>query len=212
MTVNTQAILLDSRANARQLSHRLKTLKPWQQAAFAIAMAERGWPNFALFADIAEFGEPDEVRHCLNMLWDFVAGHQSAKNFERLLERLDEQTPDVDQYDMYGVYPALDAIVAITTAVQCAMEPSLEEAASTGALTLATIGRFIRFREAEELSGTELAQYIEEHELFEAQQAFISDVIDCLEQAPAQKPELKKTLKALASNDNTSHLGISLDG
>lgn len=210
--MNTQAILLDSRANARQLSHQLKALKPWQQAAFAIAMAERGWPNFALFADIAEFGEPEEVRHCLNMLWDYVAGQQSTKNFERLLERLEEQTPDVEQYDMYGVYPALDAVVTITTAVQCAMQPTLEEAASTGALSLATIGRFIRFREAGELSGTELAQYIEEHELYEAQQAFISEVISCLETSPTQKPELKKTLKLLAANDNTSHLGINLDG
>ena len=109
----------------------IQSLKPWQMTALASAICERAWPNYALFADITEFGTPADVRHCLNMIWDNAAGLQSAKNFERLLEKLDANTPELDDFDMFGVHPALDFIVSLNCAVNCAMaiEPQDAEVA-----------------------------------------------------------------------------------
>ena len=73
----------------------IKPFKAWQLTAFATATAQRSLPNYGLFSEVTEFGDIAELNHTLNMLWDHVAGQQSAKNFERLLERLEEQTPSL---------------------------------------------------------------------------------------------------------------------
>ncbi|CAM3663646.1 YjaG family protein [Parendozoicomonas haliclonae] len=192
------------------LGKALADFKPWQLTAFCTATAQRSLPNYALFSDVTEFGDTAELTHTLNMLWDFIAGQQSAKNFERLLERLEEQTPDVQQFDMYGVYPALDAIVALTTAVHCAMEPSVDDATCNAKLTLSTIGRFISQIEVPELNGVELHQYIDEHPLMLQHLDFLDEAIRLLSTGKPNA-ELKKALRTLAINDGTSELGISLE-
>ncbi|MTI13674.1 YjaG family protein [Sansalvadorimonas verongulae] len=189
---------------------KIQKFKPWQFTAFCTAMAQRSLPNYALFSEVTEFGDTAELTHCLNMLWDHVAGQQSAKNFERLLERLEEQTPDVEQFDMYGVYPALDAIVSLTTAVHCSMEPSPEEALSNARLSLATIGKFLSQAEAPDLKGVELSQYIEQHPLTLQHLDFIDEAISLLGKSKPNQ-DMKKSLRQLATNDGISELGISLE-
>ena len=192
------------------LGKKVRHFQPWQQTAFATAFAQRSLNNFGLFSTVTGFGDISELQHCLNMLWDHIAGQQSAKNFERLLERLEEQTPAIDNFDMYGVYPALDAIVSLTTAVHCSMQPSAEEALSNAELSLSTIGKFLGQTEATELKGVELSQYIDQHPLTLQHLDFIDEVCDQLAKA---KPNaaIKKSLRELAINGGFSELGICLD-
>ncbi|USE35384.1 DUF416 family protein [Endozoicomonas sp. SCSIO W0465] len=171
---------MNTRKLYAQYSRQIELFSPWQLTALATAVTERAWPNFALFSELAEFGQPVEVRHCLNLLWDYTAGLQSAKNFERLLERLDENTPVPEDFDMFGVQPALDFSVSLNCAIHCAMKASVDEAASALTVSLSTIGKFIKYTEAAELKGTELTQYIEEHELFEIQCRFIRELISMI--------------------------------
>ncbi|MGI9279600.1 MAG: DUF416 family protein [Endozoicomonas sp.] len=188
----------------------LDKLPAWKLSALATAVCERGWPNFALFAELAEFGQPEEARHCLNMLWDNVAGYQSAKNFERLLEKLELNVPDLDELEMFGAVPAHDSVVSMICAVNCAMEPDAGETASALTLSLSTIGKFIKYTEAEELKGTELQQYIEQHELYQQQMTFIQEVLDQISRSK-QNPGVMKQIRALARNEGISHIGISLE-
>ena len=194
----------------RDLGRAMKGFKPWQITAFVTATAQRSLPNYALFSEVTGFGDVSELTHSLNMLWDFIAGQQSAKNFETLLERLEEQTPDVEQFDMYGVYPALDAIVALTTAVHCAIEPSLDDALSNATLSLSTIYRFLSHVEVTDLKGVELNQYIEQHPLTLQQLDFLEEVVSLIDRGKPNA-ELKKALRLLASNEGISELGISID-
>ena len=202
---------MNTRKLYAQYSRQIELLSPWQLTTLATAVTERAWPNFALFAELAEFGQPDDVRHCLNMLWDFTAGLQSSKNFERLLERLDENTPNPEDFDMFGVQPALDFSVSLNCAINCAMKASIDEAASALTVSLSTIGKFIKYTEAAELKGTELTQYIEEHELFEIQLRFIHELISMVSQQQKPSKEFTKELRLLSANDGVSQLGISLD-
>ncbi|WP_066017059.1 DUF416 family protein [Endozoicomonas atrinae] len=202
---------MNTRKLYAQYSRQIELLSPWQLTTLATAVTERAWPNFALFAELAEFGQPDDVRHCLNMLWDFTAGLQSSKNFERLLERLDENTPIPEDFDMFGVQPALDFSVSLNCAINCAMKASIDEAASALTVSLSTIGKFIKYTEAAELKGTELTQYIEEHELFEFQLRFIHELIWMVSQQKKPSKEFTKELRLLSANDGVSQLGISLD-
>ncbi|MGI9273606.1 MAG: DUF416 family protein [Endozoicomonas sp.] len=190
---------------------KLQRLSGWKLTAAAAAVTERSWPNFALFAELADFGEPADVRHSLNMLWDHVAGHQSAKNFERLLEKLEPNVPDLDEFDMFGAIPAHDAVVSLICAVNCAMTPSSDETASALTLSLSTVGKFIKYTEADELKGTELSQYIEQSEAYLQQQGFIEEVLKILEQQKKQNPEFMMQLRRLSQNEGVSQLGISLE-
>ncbi|WP_281648070.1 YjaG family protein [Parendozoicomonas sp. Alg238-R29] len=197
--------------NLNDLAKATRKFKLWQLTALATAIAQRSWPNYALFSSVTEFGDSSELNHCLNMLWDHVAGQQSAKNFERLLERLEDQTPDVSQFDMYGVYPALDAIVSLTTAVHCSMNPSQDDALSNARLSLSTIGRFLSQVEVPDLKGVELNQYIEQHPLTLQHLDFIDEAVATLARSKPNQ-DMKKSLRLLATNDGISELGISLEG
>lgn len=190
----------------RQIEH----LAPWQLTALATAVTQRAWPNFALFAELTEFGEPDEVSHCLNMLWDYSAGLQSAKNFERLLDRLDENTPTPEDFDIFGVQPALDFTVGLHCAINCAMKASVDEVASALTVSFSTIGKLVKYTEAPELKGTELAQYIAEHELYQLHQQFVAELITMVCQQQKQVREFICELRRLSANEGVSHLGISL--
>ncbi len=192
------------------LKNSLCDLKPWQRTAFATAMAQRSLPNYALFSEMTGFGDTTELSHCLNMLWDCAAGQQSPKNFERLLERLEEQTPNVSQFDMYGVYPALNVITAITTAIYSTMDPTEEDAWSNAQLSLSTISQFLAEIVAPELEGKELSLFIKEHPLNLQQLDFMGEAIALLVSAKPNK-EMKTALRQLAMNDNVSELGIDME-
>ncbi|WP_422132850.1 MULTISPECIES: DUF416 family protein [unclassified Endozoicomonas] len=193
-----------------QFLRQLHKLPAWKLVAVTTAVCERSWPNFALFAELTEFGLPEDVRHSLNMLWDNVAGYQSAKNFERLLEKLEPNVPDLDEWEMFGAIPAYDSVISTICAVNCAMEPDAGETASALTLSLSTIGKFVKYTEAEELKGTELQQYVEQHELYQQQIAFIKELLDQISRSK-QSPDVMKQIRALARNEGISHIGISLE-
>ena len=190
---------------------RISGLPDWKLCAITTSLAEQSWPNFALFAEIAEYEGGSEVRHCLNMLWDHVAGLQSSKNFDRLVERLDDNTPDPDNYTMYGVQPALDTIVGTHCALQCAMTASEEETASIMTLSLSTISKMVKYTEGDTLKGTELSQYIAKHPLYLAQQSFIDELLEMIKKEKKQNNATMKIISQFAQNEGVSQLGISLE-
>ena len=200
--------------NTRQLyTHyfgKIQQRAPWQLTTLATAVTQRAWPNFALFAELAEFGNIEDVSHCLTMLWDCCSGVQSAKNFERLLERLDENTPAPEDFDMFGVQPALDFAVGLHCALNCAMQASADEVASALTVSFSTIGKLIKYSEASELKGTELAQYIVGHDLYQAHQRFVTELITMVSGQPKQGREFIRELQRFSANEDVSQLGISL--
>lgn len=202
---------MNTRKLYSQFYQQLNTLSPWQLTAIASAATERAWPNFALFCELVEFGEANELHHCLNMLWDFIAGLQSSKNFERLLERLDDNSPSPDNYDVFGVQPALDFTVGLHCAILCAIKASADEAASALTVSLSSIGKFIKYAEAEELNGTELSQYIENHELYQVHLDFIDELIVLVTDQTKPSKEFSRELRGFAANEGVSQLGISLN-
>ena len=193
------------------LRKHLESLKPWQQAAFCVAQAERTWPNFALFSELSDFGEAADIRNCLDRLWEFVAGQRSAKQLERLHEKLDPNMPDPEAFDVYGVHPALDMIVGLTSALSCSITPDFDETMSSALLVQSTVGKFIKFSEVPDLKGTELNQYIHDHPLSVEQDAFFEELFELFKQFPNPKPAVAKNIRRLAQNETTSNIGITLE-
>ncbi len=94
---------------------RLEKFEPWQQITFMACLCERMYPNYAMFCDNTEFAQARVYRDILDSVWEQLTVKTAKVNFEHQLEKLEEIIPDSDEYDVYAVYPAIDACVALST-------------------------------------------------------------------------------------------------
>ncbi len=90
-------------------------LSHWQQIAFSAALLERMLPNYQLFSEAADFGDAKVLRNQLDIIWQWLANRSAVKiNIDAQLLKLEPETPDPEAFDSFGVFPALDACMALT--------------------------------------------------------------------------------------------------
>lgn len=97
------------------LQVRLEKFEPWQQITFMACLCERMYPNYALFCESTEFAEARVYRDILDSVWELLTVKNAKINFERQLEKLEELIPSSEDFDFYGVYPAIDACIGLST-------------------------------------------------------------------------------------------------
>nr|WP_086938911.1 DUF416 family protein [Thaumasiovibrio occultus] len=93
---------------------RLEKLDPWQQITFMVTLCERMYPNYVLFCEQTEFADPKPMHLILDSVWESLTVKNAKVNFERQLERLEELVPNGEDHEIYLVYPAIDACVALS--------------------------------------------------------------------------------------------------
>ncbi|MBU2869568.1 YjaG family protein [Colwellia sp. E2M01] len=90
-------------------------LSHWQQIAFSAALLERMLPNYQMFSEASDFGDAKVLRNQLDIIWQWLANRNAVKiNIDAQLLKLEPQTPDPEVFDSFGVFPALDACMALT--------------------------------------------------------------------------------------------------
>ncbi len=92
---------------------RLEKLESWQHVTFMASLCERMYPNYQMFCLQTEFGDPQVYRRILDLVWETLVVKDAKVNFDSQLEKLEEAIPSVEEYDLYGVYPAIDACIAL---------------------------------------------------------------------------------------------------
>ncbi|MGY3570993.1 YjaG family protein [Vibrio paucivorans] len=97
------------------LQVRLEKFEPWQQITFMACLCERMYPNYAMFCENTEFAEARIYRDILDSVWELLTVKNAKVNFERQLEKLEEIIPSSEEFDFYGVYPAIDACIGLST-------------------------------------------------------------------------------------------------
>ncbi|MCG9597878.1 DUF416 family protein [Vibrio sp. Isolate25] len=97
------------------LQLRLEKLEPWKQITFMACLCERMYPNYAMFCDSTEFAEARIYRDILDSVWEQLTVKNAKVNYERQLEKLEEIIPSSADFDFYGVLPAIDACVGLST-------------------------------------------------------------------------------------------------
>ncbi|KDE38796.1 hypothetical protein ADINL_2697 [Nitrincola lacisaponensis] len=196
-------------SDIQQLDAQLGEMKPWQLTAFSAALTERMLPNFTLFSRLLEFGDAVQVRRILDGVWEQLAGGASM-NFEVQLDHVEANMPSLDEFDMYGAMPALDAVVALYSTLVCILEADPAEAASIADLSRECVATFIEVNEADpQLSDAELMRYIATHDLMQDEDAFQEEVLERLLATEHPNREFIKNLRTLAINEGVSNLGIS---
>ncbi|WP_305857884.1 DUF416 family protein [Balneatrix alpica] len=193
------------------LEQKLAPLKGWQLALFAASMAERLYPNYALFARVAEFGDAALVRGILDKVWEKLAGRRSVMHIEEMLDQLDSVTPDLREFDMFGAHAALDACVALNAVLQTLDGEEAADAASAAQVVHECIAALVEFTSPVDISDEELVRLINTHELMVQQLDYEDWLVEELQSRRQAEAAWVDELRATAANEGVSAIGISDD-
>ena len=185
----------------------LNELNPWQQSLFALTLAHRQSPNFLLYAEVTENHEAKkDFLDILGTMWEFHTDKENHINLEKLLETLEQHIPDIDDDSPYGAYPALDACISLSQAINAITNHFGDEAEHASSASICTVAKYLEF--------TEEAVY-EDDELYE--KPLIAEEMDyqinLLERISKSRrsPEFTRLLKKECEEMECSNIGITAD-
>lgn len=203
----------DTKSNTKPLSfnQQLRALSPWQQLAFITALAQRSSVNYPLFCEAVDFGEAGALNKLLGLLWESQLTKEAKINWAVQQERLPELQPDPDAYAMYGVYPALDAVMAVELAIEQALQTDEENAIRASKLSRSTVRQFLVKQLPEDFDEQHESTWLRSQPLMDDENAFQDELLAQVTSANIPHPLLIRQLRKLANNQGFSNLGISLD-
>lgn len=180
---------------------------------FACALMQRMLPNYQLFSQTSGFGDSHLAQSCLNLVWEWCMSPQSKFNAQVQLEKLEEIIPEVSEFDTFGVYPALDYCMALSSVLQGFSQEHEHAAVTVAKLSQGSVEAYILFEQ--ELSEQELAsgeqemqaQAIKAHPLMEFEVATQLSLLEFCKSNKVTK-DLVKSLRADLMAENMSNLGI----
>ncbi len=192
-------------------NQQLRALSPWQQLVFITALAQRSAVNYQLFCEAVNFGDSGALNKLLGLLWESQLTKEAKINWAVQQERLPELHPDPDAYEVYGVYPALDAAMAIELAIEQALQTDEENAIRASKLSRSTVRQFLVKQLPEDFDEAHESTWLRGHPLMDDENAFQDELLAQVTSANLPHPVLIRQLRELACNQGFSNLGISLD-
>lgn len=139
---------------------RLENLESWQHLTFMAALCERMAPNFKLFCQINDLSaEAKMYQNILNLVWEYLTVKDAKINFENQLEKLETIIPDVNDYESFGVVPALDACQALAEILHAIIAgETLERAVEMSLISLGTVTSLLETETGRDWSESELKE------------------------------------------------------
>ncbi|MCK5887738.1 MAG: YjaG family protein [Alcanivorax sp.] len=198
--------------NANQFLKAVSQLQGWRECAFLLALAERSFPNYALFADAVGLKTGGKMRQLLDLAWDMLQKDVADAAIPQLLSKLETLCPNVDEYDAYGVYPAFDFCQLLEQALLNRLNPNKHRATEASQLATRTVMDFVEMSEGEGMDENELVRVFEHHPLLKDDKLFQRDTVMALKKQRTPKEAFLAELRAGAANDGVSTVGISLEG
>ncbi len=179
----------------------------WEKIAFIAGLSERHYPNYALFSEtISRPQQADVLRKVLNKVWEYLAGQlNSMKNLEKALQEVEQLTPEPGPEDGYGIYPALDFCLLLTSALQMILDNSIDDTETAAGLSRETVSQFIALSEDLE----EFDPQLQQHDLYDQELAYQQWLQDCLSEQRPTNLIIKQLRRELAQLP-ASNLGIEI--
>ncbi|MCG9711231.1 YjaG family protein [Shewanella insulae] len=189
---------------------RLKALELEQKKLFAIALCQRMYPNYQLFSEVCEFGDPQVLDTVLNLLWQSMYDQKLKLNIDLYLERLDLNTPEPSDFDVYGVYPAMDAAVALTSLLSAIQSKVEDDITNISKLSSSTVANYIEATIEEEMDEATLDEHIFNHEVMQEEKALQASLLEIIEENPKITADFVKALRKELVQAGVSNIGISV--
>ena len=154
---------------------RLERLESWQHVTFMACLCERMYPNYAMFCQQTGFGDGQEA------------------------------IPSADDFDLYGVYPAIDACVALSELVHSRLSgETLEHAVEVSKTSITTVAMLEMTQAGREMSDEELKENPAVEQEWDIQWEIFRLLAECEE----RDIELIKGLRADLREAGESNIGI----
>ena len=188
---------------------RLGNLATWQHLTLMACLCERMYPNYHLFCQITEQPQNAKVYHnILNLVWEYLTVKEANINFENQLEKLENIIPDVNDYDFYGVVPALDACEGLAEVLHTIIAgASLEQAVKVSQLSLGTVAGYLETEYDRTLSEVEL----KESDLIQQELDVQWQLYRALKEAERHDVELISDLKNALREEAVSNICIKIE-
>ena len=196
-----------------------KKLSQWQQITFCASLLERMLPNYQMFAEHAEFGEFKILRNQLDLIWQWLDKDNRCKiNYDAQIAKLEEQVPDPEAFDFFGVFPALDSAMALMSLLQSMQDTQNSAFENIGKLSENSVSYYVELSLAQEMDqqapdDAEIIitpAQIKEHPLMQWEVATQNELFDFLKTASENKASCLKA-KALVLEEGLSNLGIEIN-
>ncbi|WP_042146984.1 MULTISPECIES: YjaG family protein [unclassified Pseudoalteromonas] len=188
---------------------RVRELNYMQKAVLAAALLERMLPNYALFSDATEFGDAKIFRNALNSIWEKLVFPKSKINLELLVDKIEPNVPEIEDFDMFGVYPAIDTGTALLSMLNGMMIEDELEFVNISKISQASVAKLIEYQlGSDNLSANNEA--IREHPLMKYEIEVLSELIDYVESMGRISTDSIKGLKAKSIADGQTNIGIEI--
>ena len=197
--------------NAIQFSKAGSQLLGWRECAYLLALAARDFPKYALFADAVGMKSGGKMRQLLDLAWGTLQLDTSEAAIPQLLSKLETLSPNVDEFDAYGVYPAFDFCQLLEQALLNRLNPSKHRATDASQLATKTVMDFVEMSEGDGMDDDELLRLFDQHPLLKEDKVFQRDTVLALKRQRVPSEDFIEELRNDASNEGVSNLGISLD-
>ena len=185
---------------------RLENLESWQHLTFMAALCERMAPNFKLFCQMNELSaEAKTYQNILNLVWEYLTVKDAKINFENQLEKLETIIPDVNDYESFGVVPALDACQALAEILHAIIAgETLERAVEISLISLGTVTSLLETETGRDWLESEL----KESEDIQAELDVQWQIYRLLKECEKRDIELILDLKNEIRAEGISNIGI----
>ncbi|WP_075183591.1 YjaG family protein [Pantoea sp. 1.19] len=138
---------------------RLEKLASWQHQTFMACLCERMYPNYQAFCQETQFGDAQLYRRILDLVWETLTVKDARVNFDSQLEKLEAAIPSAEDYDLYGVYPAIDACVALSDLIHALLSgETLEQAIEVSETSITTVAMLEMTQAGREMTDEELKE------------------------------------------------------
>ena len=185
---------------------RLENLESWPHLTFMVALCERMAPNFKLFCQMNELSaETKTYQNILNLVWEYLTVKDAKINFENQLEKLETIIPDVNDFESFGVVPALDACQALAEILHAIIAgETLERAVEISLISLGTVTSLLETETGQDWSESEL----KESEDIQAELDVQWQIYRLLKECEKRDIELILDLKNEIRAEGISNIGI----
>lgn len=190
------------------LQLRLERLEPWKQITFMACLCERMYPNYAKFCDSTAFSDSRIYRDILDSVWEQLTVKNAKVNYERQLEKLEDIIPSSEDYDFYGVYPAIDACVGLSTLLHGLLDRDdlFESMQKVSQLSVQTVAELEQAQTGIQLTNDNQKDNQAVSEEWDVQWAIFRPLKDANE----RDIDLIKDLRLELREEGVSNIGVSL--
>lgn len=188
----------------------LSRLSPWRQSLYALVLAQRQFPNFALWASMGENrAAVSAFNEALKALWNFHQDKFNHVNLEVELSKLDPfiPEPEAEEEDVsVGTLMAINAMTTLTAAFDAILMKEGNEAEIASKSSLSCVVLTCEQASDEELDDDALR----EMETVDNEVNFQVSLYELLSGAKREK-DLNLFLLKLAFKERLSNVGISYE-